>query len=135
MSGGAVRDTRDLVFQALQGALVGSPWRVRRTAAVQPAAPSVFSDSPTLVLGASSIVSVSFPVVIIMDGSVAAQVDGLDDLVAQVWQALSKVGTVTDSRPAVLDVGGPSLRAQIVTVQTDVTAAGLCPPSLVPVSA
>lgn len=127
---GAVSEFRDAVFAALQGAASEFPWRVRRTADPQPVAPTIFIDSPSMTAGASGIVSVALPVVVIVDGAVVAQVDALDTFLARLWGPLAAVGNVTDSRPAVLDVGGPSLRAQIVNVSTDVTAAGLCPPRL-----
>jgi hypothetical protein len=131
----AVSHARDDVFRALTGALAGHPWRVRRTSGVMPAAPSIFIDSPTVVVTQPSIVSVSFPVVIVVDGAVDAQVEALDDLVARVWSALDRVGTVVDSRPAVVDVGGPSLRAQIVNVELAVAATTLCPADLVSIPA
>lgn len=131
---GLVSQFRDEVYAALQGAVGDFPWRVHRTADTQPAAPVIFIDSPSLQTGASGIVNVALPVVIVVDGSIAAQVDALDDFLARVWGPLARVGNVSDSRPAVLDVGGPSLRAQIVNVSVDVTAGSLCPPELLAVS-
>lgn len=130
MSAGAVSDFRDAILGALRAAVTEFPWRIHRTADVQPAAPVVFIDSPTLSSRASGLVSVSMPVVVIVDGAVVAQVEALDEYLARLWGPLSAVGNVLDSRPAVLDVGGPSLRAQIINIETDVTAASLCPPSL-----
>lgn len=126
---------RTALFDALQTAAAGSPWRVHRVPDVAPAAPVMFIDSPTLSVSNGSIVTISFPVVIITDGSVTAQIEALDDLLAAAWTAASTVGNVTDSRPAVLDVGGPSLRAQIINVDMDTTAKTLCPPTLLTVSA
>lgn len=127
---GAVAEFRDAVFQALSQAVGEFPWRVHRTADTQPVAPVIFIDSPTLSAGAAGIVNVALPVVIIVDGAVVSQVDALDEFLSRVWGPLARAGNVTDSRPALLDVGGPSLRAQIVNVTTDLTAAGLCPPLL-----
>ena len=127
---GAVSDFRGELYAALQAALGDIPWRVHRTADTQPAPPVVFIDTPTMTSGGNGIVSVELPVVVIVDGAVVAQVDQLDTFLARLWGPLARVGTVGTSRPAVLDVGGPSLRAQIVTVSQDVTAAGLCPPDL-----
>lgn len=130
---GQVSTFRDAVYAALQGAVGEFPWRVHRTADVQPAAPTIFIDSPTLTAGSAGIVTVALPVVIIVDGAVVSQVDALDDFLARVWGPLARAGNVSDSRPAVLDVGGPSLRAQIVNVSVDVTAGSLCPPELLTV--
>ena len=106
-------------------------WRIHRTAPAQATAPCVFIDSPTISTTTPGIVSVTFPVVMITDGTVTAQAEQLDDLLSAVWSAASKVGVPTNSNPASLDVGGPSLRAQVLSVEIVMAASTMCAPSLV----
>lgn len=106
-------------------------WRVHRTDPVQIAAPMVFIDNPTISTSQPGLVAVTFPVVMVVDGTITAQVEQLDDLLSAVWSAASKVGAPTNAGPAALDVGGPSLRAQVLSVTIDMAAVTLCPPNLI----
>ena len=125
----AVAQARTDLHEALHD-VTPSTWRIHRTAPTQPAAPVVFIDSPTISTQSSGLVAVSFPVVMVVDGTIRAQLEQLDDLLAAVWTAAAKVGRPTSTSPAALDVGGPSLRAQVLTVEIVIAAVTLCPPSL-----
>jgi len=126
----AVAAARSDLHEALQ-VVTPSSWRIHRTAPAQVTAPVVFIDSPTIGTPGAGLVSVSFPVVMVVDGTVRVQLEQLDDLLSAVWSAAIKVGVPTSSAPAALDVGGPSLRAQVLTVEIIVAAVTMCPPSLV----
>ena len=108
-----------------------STWRIHRTSPAQIAAPCVFIDSPSISTSQPGLISVIFPVVMITDGTITAQLEQLDDLLSAVWTAASKVGSPTNSNPASLDVGGPSLRAQVLSVEIVIAASTMCAPSLI----
>lgn len=129
----AIADARTQLYVALM-AMTDMPWRISRTSPEQPTAPQVFIDSPSLLAGTSGVLTVNFPIVMVYDGAVRAQIDGLDDALARVWTAANTVGTPTNSRPIDLDVGGPSLRGQVLDVQMFLTVVTLCSPSLMTAS-
>jgi hypothetical protein len=140
MGGRVVADTtavsvaRTALYDALRGASALSPWRVHRTTPRQIAAPTIYLDSAELSLDAVNgvgFVSVMFPVVLVHDGAVRAQVEALDDMLAHVWTASLTVGDPSDSRPVNLDAGGPTLRSHVVRVGVSVQAYTMCPPSLI----
>lgn len=126
-----VSDARTRLYEALtaNGALPG--WRVWRTTPAQVAAPTVFIDSVELGLDSiegATFIGAIFPVVIVADGAVRAQVEALDDTLAYVWDSCRAAGgEPTDSRPINLDVGGPTLRAHVLRVGMLITARTLCP--------
>ena len=126
----AISDARTELFDAIKTG-VEAPWRIQRTSPEQIAAPMIYIDSPELRAAASGIVTINFPVVIIFDGSVRSQIDGLDQMLAVLWTTATYVGTPTNSRPVNLDVGGPSLRAQVLDVEMFISAVTLCPPTLI----
>ena len=126
----AIAEARSDLHEALQG-VTPSTWRIHRTAPANIAAPTVFIDSPTIQTNTPGLVSVTFPVVMIVDGAVYAQLEQLDDLLSAVWTAASKIGSPTTSNPASLDAGGPSLRAQVLSVEIVMAASTMCTPSLI----
>lgn len=126
----AVAQARSDLHTALM-TVTPSGWRVHRTSPPQITAPCVFIDSPSISTQSTGIIAVSFPVVMITDGTVTAQLEQLDDLLSAVWTAATKVGTPANSSPASLDVGGPSLRAQVLSVEIVMAAITMCAPSLV----
>jgi hypothetical protein len=126
----AVADARAELYEALQ-TVTSSTWRVHQYAPATIAAPVIFIDSPSIGTPTPGLVSVTFPVVMVVDGSVRAQLEQLDELLARVWTAAERVGVVRNSNPASLDVGGPSLRAQVITVENTVAAVTMCPPTLI----
>ena len=71
-------------------------------------------------------VETTLPVAVVYDGADRAQVAGLDELVARVWDAAAQVGTPTRWEPQPLDVGGPTLRATFVDVDMRIGAGTLC---------
>ena len=125
-----VADARTELYEALQS-VTPATWRVFRTAPAQVVAPSTFIDSPSILTNTPGIVTVSFPVVMVVDGAQHRQLEQLDELLAAVWTEASKVGNPTTSNPVALDVGGPTLRAQVLTIEIDMAAVAMCPPSLV----
>ena len=126
----AVAQARTDLHTVLKG-VTPSSWRVHRTSPAQITAPSIFIDSPSILTNTPGLVSVTFPVVMIVDGTVTAQLEQLDDLLSAVWTSASKVGSPTTSNPVALDVGGPSLRAQVLSVEIVMAASTMCAPSLV----
>jgi hypothetical protein len=115
----------------------GAPaWRVHRTSPAQIAAPSIWLESVELSIDTTqgaSFVLATFPVLIVVDGTVRRQIEELDDVLARAWTAASSVGEPTTARPQALDVGGPSLRAQVMNVDVLIQARTLCPLDLVSV--
>jgi len=131
----AVSEARTKLYDALRADSSLAPWRVHRVTPRQIAAPTIYLDSAELGLDAVNgvgFVSVMFPVVLVHDGSVRAQVEALDDMLAHVWTAALNAGAdPVDSRPVNLDAGGPTLRSHMVRVGTLVQAYTMCPPSLI----
>ncbi len=125
---------RTELYEAVQTAVAATPWRVHRTAPATIAAPSIWIDSVELAVDqatSASFVEATFPIYIVVDGAVRRQIEELDDLVATVWTAAATVGDPETSRPQALDVGGPSLRAQVMNVSVLILAVSLCPVDLV----
>jgi hypothetical protein len=130
----AVSVARTALYDALRASTALAQWRVHRTTPRQIAAPTIYIDSVELSVDGgigAGMVEVMFPIVLVHDGAVRAQVEALDDMVAHVWTAALSVGNPTDSRPVNLDVGGPTLRSHLVRVEVPVLAYTLCPPTLV----
>ena len=73
-------------------------------------------------LGTVLVDDATFPVAVVYDGSDRAQVAGLDELVARVWDAARTVGHPIRFEPGPLDVGGPNLRATFVDVDMRIAA-------------
>jgi len=125
-----VSAARTRLYDALAVGTLLPTWRVHRVSPTQVTAPSIFIDSVELGLDAvegASFVAAVFPVVVVADGSVKAQIEALDDVLAYVWDASrAGGGEPTDSRPIALDVGGPTLRAHVVRVGMFLTARTLC---------
>ena len=126
----AVAQARTDLHDVLKG-VTPQTWRVHRTDPVQISAPLVYIDSPSIVTTTPGLVSVTFPLVMVVDGAVGAQLEQLDDLLSAVWTVASRVGQPTTSNPVALDVGGPSLRAQVLSVEITLAASTMCEPSLV----
>lgn len=130
----AVSVARSALYDALRSSAALASWRVHRVTPRQIAAPTIYIDSVELsndsVEGAT-FVECRFPIVLVHDGAVRAQVEALDDMLAHVWTAAMTVGDPIDSRPVNLDVGGPTLRSHLVRVGVPIQAITLCPPTLV----
>ena len=75
---------------------------------------------------------VTFPVWIGYDGAVKAQVLGLDDLAAKVWDACLTVPAArpANANPSVLDVGGTTVNGLVIAVDVTVGAMTLCLPTI-----
>ena len=130
----AISVARTALYDALRADTALTSWRVHRTTPRQIAAPTIYIDSVEMGtddVNGAVFVECMFPVVIVHDGAVRAQVDALDDMLAHVWTAALSVGTPADSRPVNLDVGGPTLRSHLLRVGVPVLAYTLCPPTLV----
>lgn len=113
-----------------------STGRVHQWPAPQPNAPCVWIEQPAGVLtdigrqGTVWVNTVTFPVAVVFDGADRAQVGGLDELVARVWDRAWAAGArPVRFRPGPIDVGGPSLRATYVDVEMTVTSVTFCYPT------
>lgn len=113
-----------------------SPERIHQWPAAQPVAPCVWIEQPSGVLAefgrqSSVLINVvTYPVAVVFDGADRAQVAGLDELVARVWdQAWAASGKPVRFRPGPVNVGGPSLRATYVDVEMTVRAVTFCDPA------
>jgi hypothetical protein len=110
--------------------------RIHEWAPDQVVAPCIYIGTPTLdrtTVGSpgASIVMAGFPVYCVADGSPMQQSKALDELVALVWDATFAAGGLPDaSRPATVDVGGPTLRGVVVQSDMILRAVTLCTPSL-----
>lgn len=106
--------------------------RVHQWPAPQPNAPCLWIEQclgdlvETGRLGTVLVEDVTFPVAVVYDGADRAQVAGLDELVARVWDAAWRAGRPTGWRPGPINVGGPSLRATYLDVDMRVGAVTLC---------
>ena len=132
----AIADARTTLYDALVAGLEALPaWRVHRVSPTQLVAPCVYLDAVEIGIDTSigaGLVVCTFPVVMVHDGTMRPQIEGLDDLLAAVWTAAARAGGDPQaSRPLSLDVGGPSLRAHVLRVEMFVTAIAMCAPSLV----
>jgi hypothetical protein len=125
----AVAEARTALHEALEG-VTPATWRVHRTAPAQITAPCVFIDAPSIGTAGAGLVVVRFPIVAIVDGAQHRQLEQLDELLVAMWDMASRVGVPTSSSPAQLDVGGPTLRAQTLTVEITVAAVTFCAPQL-----
>ena len=135
----AVSVARTALYDALRASAALSSWRVHRVTPRQIAAPTIYLDAVELsednLGGSATLVECMFPIVLVHDGAVRAQVEALDDMLAHVWTAALTVGNPTDSRPVALDVGGPTLRSHLVRVGVHIQAYTMCAPSLVTATA
>jgi len=132
----AVSEARTTLHSALQTVAVMQWWRVHRVIPDQIAAPTIYIDSVELArepFNDATFIVATFPIVMVVDGAVRAQVETLDDMIAHVWDAASAVGEPSRTRPFSLDAGGPSLRAHTMDVDMPLLARTLCPETLVTV--
>lgn len=83
--------------------------------------PSVFVEQITLA-GAIDEPAATFPVWVVTDGSIQAQVDAHDGIVWNVWLAMWPLATRLAARP--MAVAG--LRASVIEVDVPLDAFGLC---------
>lgn len=131
----AVSDARDQLYGSLV-ALIQEPGRVHRVTPNRVDSPCAFLGGASLVrefVGnpGVSVVVVTFPVYLVADGTPSAQTEALDEMVCWVWDAAFRIGAQPqDARPAAIDVGGPSLRGAVVSVDMTIRALTLCAPIL-----
>lgn len=120
-----------------------SQGRVHQWPAPQPNAPCLWIEQPEGQLtqvGSTAphwATIVTFPVVIVHDGADRAQVAGLDELVARVWDAANRVPDAEPMRfrPTPVNVGGPTLRGTRVEVEMTLRHTTFCPAPTVPPAA
>lgn len=133
----AISESRERMGGALRSDSVLPSWRIHDTPPANIAAPCAWVDMPTVVrrdLSArgATVVVVSWPVMLVVDGRDDAQVRQLDEGIARLWDAIDALErtealTVT-AQP--FDVGGPSLRGVVLTAEETILARTLCPPAL-----
>lgn len=128
---------RKALAVALEAVLPG------RTSAHPPAgyryvAPFIYIEQPFVnraTLGRGTQISVAtFPVWIVYDGTDSAQVDGLDDVVSNAWDAVTAVRNAEPQAVRADDVAqSPGserrLRAAVMSVEVTLTAVSLCLPT------
>jgi hypothetical protein len=130
----ALSDARRRIVEALAPKLPGrvSPYPVLRFVA-----PHIWVDQAqnmrwTTVGQNTQLTVVEFPVWLTYDGAEHAQIAGLDDLVAVVWDALDRIRGIqpTGMTSTTVDVGQPdrTYRAAIVTAEATFSARTLCFP-------
>jgi hypothetical protein len=126
-----ITSARTELFEALTPVLPG------RVAATPPGdkpypPPYIWLDLPELgvvVAGTSTrLAGATFPVWVSYDGAAHAQVAGLDDIVAKVWDACLRVPAArpTSALPSVNAVGGVEVRGVVVNVEVTLGALTLC---------
>jgi len=125
----AITDARHRLYEAAKTAVPAAPWRVFETSPAQPVAPTIWIDSVELGLDSPGLVMATFPIYIVVDGTVRSQVAALDALVAALWTAAVASGAEpTSCRPVSLDVGGINLRADVMRVDVLLAAQSFCEP-------
>lgn len=109
--------------------------RVHQWPAQQPNAPCLWIEQPEGVMTQVGdqarhwATIVTFPVIVVHDGADRAQVAGLDELVARVWDAANRVPNAEPMRfrPQPINVGGPSLRGTRIDVEMTLRHTTFCP--------
>lgn len=131
---GAISDARAKLFAAAKAAVPATPWRVSDTSPAQITAPAVWIDSVELGLNSlesAGIVLATFPIYVVVDGTVKSQIVALDDLVEKLWTEFARSGgDPISSRSINLDAGGVNLRAQVMSVDVLLAVQTFCAPLL-----
>lgn len=130
----AVGDARTRLYEAAKTA-VAAPWRVFEVSPAQITAPAVWIDSVELgtdAVDTAGIIVATFPVYVVVDGTVRSQIAALDELVSSLWTVVSNDGggDPISCRPINLDAGGVNLRAQVMRVDVLLAARTFCAPAL-----
>lgn len=130
-------DARLALFGALAPVLPGRVAAVPPTAATYPM-PYIWIEQADVSIGftgtATKLTVATFPIWIGYDGAVRAQVAGLDDLVAQVWDAVQSVRQAVpqSATTSTIDGGPATVRAVVVSVDVTIAAMTLCVPTAAP---
>lgn len=129
----ALKTVFDEPFQIEDDRLVGfSNGRVSAYPPPQVIAPCVWiepssgGEQPTGTTAVGLVDVATFPVALVYDGTDRAQLAGLNELVARVWDKARTVGEPRRWEPRTIDVGGPSLRGVFVDVDMRIGARTLC---------
>jgi hypothetical protein len=130
----AIGDARARLFEAAKSAVPATPWRVFDITPAQITAPTVYIGSHELNedrYGAAGVYVVSFPVTVVVDGTVRSQVMALDELGEALYRAFlaASVDRLT-SRSMNLDTGGVNLRALVISIEMLVAVQSFCAPLL-----
>ena len=131
-----IADARQLLLDALSTVLDGRVNGYPLTRGARHVAPYTWIDQPTVVRetrGRSTFVVATFPVSVIYDGADHAQVAGLDETVARIWDVcevtpgVEPVDAVPIDRPV---DNGITLRGCDLRVAVVITSRTLCPPDV-----
>lgn len=135
----AMHDALAEVFVAPIGGLAFSG-RVHRTEPAKLAAPCVYIDASAgrsaTSKGGAALYLTTYPVVVVYDGAQQAQIDGVEELVCRVMDAVGAVdrAEVTGHAPITLDVQRidptSKLRAVAVSVDVPILTRTFCRPTL-----
>jgi hypothetical protein len=121
---------RAQLHEALAAALEPTPWRAHQYPPSNIAAPCVYIGTYASDAVEPRIV-ISFPVVVVVDGTDWRQVEQLDDIGAIVSDAIFRAGGIPRrTLPFRLDVGGPTLRASETTAELTLSTMTMCLPVL-----
>ena len=122
-------------LHAVLKAVTPQTWRVHpHRSGADHSADGVFIDSPTIVTQSNGLVAVTFPIVMVVDGSVTAP--------ARATGRSARLGRVDDGKqgrhpdhiqvpPPSMWAATPSLRAQVLSVTIDMAAVTMCAPTLI----
>lgn len=126
-----IDEAQQRLYNALQEVL---PGRVSPYPPSDPVGPAIWIEQPTITpnrVGQATVVYVDFPVWIGYDGADHAQIAGLNDATARVWDVVERLGfsQALGARPPGRDPAISSReRAQVITVRMFLEARSFCLP-------
>lgn len=122
-----IDDAADALAAALEPVLPGRVWQFLTLEA-----PGITIGVPTIQPAGTAAIEAEFPVTVRYDGDERAQVAGLNDLVAKVWDACEALPRCSpfDARPVDPGAGG-AVRLVVVRVRMHIASRTLCPPVVV----
>lgn len=135
-------EARAALHAALQLTMADCGWPAERAYPIPPTqgplSPAAWVDIPTLHVAATESaggVAATFPVVLTVNGSEAAQLRALDVYLASAWTRLEAADTPRPARPQTagpedVAVGGTTVRGLVIRVQVTLLSRTLCQQTL-----